>query len=90
MAVFLVTYDLIAPGKVYSTLITRIEQYDHAKIAYSAYAVSTPLTAQEFITDLELYADGNDRIFVAQLNGSWVVNNQIPGTSDWLYQHALG
>ena len=84
MAVHLVTYDLKKSGQNYDGLITKIKSYNWARIAASAYAVSTTATAYDVMESLKPYIDSNDLMFVSRLTGQWSGWNLPKDVVDWL------
>lgn len=65
MACYIVSYDLLAPGKNYEQLYAALKSYSKwAKINESVWAVVTEKKAVEIRTHLTQYLDANDRLFV--------------------------
>ncbi len=65
MACYIVSYDLIAPGKNYEQLYAALKSYlKWAKINESVWAVVTEKNAVEIRAHLTQYLDENDRLFV--------------------------
>lgn len=68
MSAKLITYDLCAPGRDYTSLIVRLQQYPNAcRICESSWIVSSFWTPAQIRNDLMKYIDSNDRIFVVSL-----------------------
>lgn len=63
----LITYDLLAPGQNYNSLIKAIESYNHVKINLSCYAVETEDSFETVFDKLTPHLDKNDRLFVTNL-----------------------
>jgi hypothetical protein len=83
MSVYIVTYDLNAPGQDYSPLIRAIERYTHCKALKSAFFIDSSNTAAAIRDDLMRYIDKNDMLFVMKLEGNWGANKVAPST-EWL------
>lgn len=65
MACYIVSYDLLAPGRNYEGLYGAIKSYTGwARINESVWAVVTHYTAVQVRDQLSRYIDPNDRIFV--------------------------
>ncbi len=65
MACYIISYDLLAPGKNYEELYSALKTYTKwAKINQSVWAVVTQKSAVEIRTHLTQYMDANDRLFV--------------------------
>jgi hypothetical protein len=72
MNTYLVTYDLVKPGKDYSRLISFLEQIGSKRALLSVWAVKSLKTAKELRDILRAYADASDRLLVAEMNPtSW-------------------
>lgn len=76
--VYLVTYDLNKPGKVYTSLYSALGQYQSIRDPGldSVWFVSTSWTAQQIYNHLCKHIDVNDRIFITQIrsgeNSGWM------------------
>lgn len=65
MACYIISYDLLAPGRNYEQLYSALKTYSKwAKINESVWAVVTEKKAVEIRVHLTQYIDENDRIFV--------------------------
>jgi len=69
MSVYWVSYDLDKPGQDYTDLINAIHQLGGQRILFSDWLISGNFTAVQIRDHLAQFMDGNDRIFVAGLNG---------------------
>jgi hypothetical protein len=83
MSVYMVTYDLNAPGQDYGSLIREIEKYIHCKALKSAYFVDSSLSAPAIRDHLKKHIDGTDVLFVMELQKHWAVNRATTASS-WL------
>ena len=83
MSVYMVTYDLNAPGKNYEPLITAITKYTHCKALKSAFFIDTSESAVTIRDKLKTLIDANDSLYVVKLSGNWAANRTMPCT-DWL------
>lgn len=65
MACYIVSYDLLAPGRNYEQLYSALKTYTKwAKVNESVWAIVTEKKAVEVRTHLTQYLDANDRLFV--------------------------
>ena len=65
MACYIISYDLVAPGRNYDQLYTAIKSHTKwARINESVWAVVTDKTAAVIRDHLTQYIDANDRLFV--------------------------
>lgn len=83
MSVYIVTYDLNAPGQDYTPLIRAIERYTHCKALKSAYFIDTNLEASTVRDGLMTLIDGNDTLFVMNITRGWGANRHTAATN-WL------
>ena len=84
MAVYLVTYDLKAPGKDYSKVFEYLKQFAYCKSMLSVWLVDTRMTAEQIRDGLWQLVDSNDELFVTRLALDWASLNYY--CSDWLNQ----
>lgn len=81
---YIVSYDLMAPHKDYSSLISAIKSYGtYAKVLESCWIITSNDSSHTIRTFLTTYMDSNDKIFVAKLTGEASWKNVIC-TNDWL------
>ncbi len=81
---YLITYDLTNNSNDYNLLINKIEEYDGCcEITESTWYVQSSKLPSAIRDDLLSYIKKNDRILVAELNGSAAWNN-ILGDSNKL------
>lgn len=74
----IITYDLCAPGKNYDDLIKYLKSYPAlAKITESCWLVSTQKPCIDIRDDIIKLTDTNDKIFIAELNGTAAWQNAI-------------
>lgn len=78
MAIFLISYDLRAPGRDYSRLYAELARISAAKITLSDWVVELNQTAIQVRDVMRTYVDGNDRIAVVQLV-DWASFNGMAG-----------
>ncbi|GGF15851.1 hypothetical protein GCM10011321_04650 [Youhaiella tibetensis] len=69
MAVYIVSYDLRAPGRDYSTLYARLGQWKAVRGLESVWFINWDTTPVKIRDDLRQYVDANDLLFVAELKG---------------------
>lgn len=83
MSVYIVTYDLNAPGQDYTDLIKEIKKYSHCYALKSAYFIDTRERASEIRDKFKKYLDKNDILYVMELQKHWACNRQM-GCTTWL------
>ncbi len=83
MAVYIVTYDLNAPGKNYTPLIDAIKKYSYCKCLKSAFFVDTNEDAASIRDKLTKLIDVNDSLYVMELKKHWAANRDMP-CNQWL------
>lgn len=84
MAVYLVTYDLVAPGRDYTALRQRLQAYAHCKALESVWLLDTPSSAVQVREHLRGAMDANDRLLVAALAGETAWTSLLLGAAEWL------
>lgn len=83
MAIYIVTYDLNAPGQDYTPLIDEIKKYTHCKCLKSAFFIDTKEDAATIRDKLMKLIDKNDSLYVMELKKHWAANRTMTCT-DWL------
>jgi hypothetical protein len=87
MACYIISYDLVSPGRNYDQLYGAIKSYTGwARINESVWAVVTEKTAVTIRDHLALYIDGNDRIFVLKSGVEAAWRNSIC-KNEWLKEN---
>lgn len=89
MTVFMVNYDLMAPGQRYNDLIEEIEKSPGwCKLLLSCYLVSTSETATQLRDRLRTRIDANDLILVMEVRNN--AQGWLPQAKwDWINKHVL-
>ena len=65
MACYIISYDLLAPGRNYEQLYSALKTYSKwAKINESVWAIVTEKKAVDIRAHLAQFLDANDRLFV--------------------------
>lgn len=78
MASKVVTYDLCAPGRDYSSLHDAIKSYPGwAKITESCWLIVSDDSCKEIRSNLLAQMDENDRLFIAKLSGEAAWHNAL-------------
>lgn len=82
---YLITYDLMAPGKDYSSLHQAIQALGPCcHCLDSIWLVLNAASAGEIRDYLKAYVDRNDRLLVVQLTGHWASWSLPQKCVDWL------
>ncbi len=74
---YIISYDLVAPGRNYQPLYTELEKLGGKRVLLSQWAInSTGTSAVEIRDHLKTFMDANDRLLVTELDGtSWASFN---------------
>jgi len=83
MSVYVINYDLKAPGRDYQPLYDAIKTFKWCHILESCWLIDTNKPASEIRDILKSKVDGNDEIFVARLGHEWATNFSDQAT-EWL------
>ncbi len=87
MTCYIVSYDLIAPGRNYEALYTALKSYSKwARINESLWAVVTTSTAPQIRDHLQQHMDANDRLFVIKSGVAAAWRNSIC-KNEWLKEN---
>ncbi|MCX8075171.1 MAG: CRISPR-associated protein Cas2 [Clostridia bacterium] len=85
MSCKLITYDLIAPNKDYSKLITAIKSYSfYAKITESCWIIKSDISCVDIVNNLKTFIDSNDKLIALELKGQAAWINIDTKVSEWL------
>jgi hypothetical protein len=89
MALYLITYDLRAPGRNYQKLYDQLHTWKAAKAAESVWLAELIGPASIIRDLLQVHVDGNDRLFVIQQfsNTEWAGRNVLADGLAWLKRH---
>jgi hypothetical protein len=69
MAKFVISYDLIAPGKNYDALWAELRRLQVRRILFSQWAGRIDATAAQLRDHLRKFIDTNDRILIMDSEG---------------------
>jgi CRISPR/Cas system-associated endoribonuclease Cas2 len=87
MATYIVSYDLVKPGRNYEDLYNAIRSYGNwGKVNESVWAIVTATTAAQVRDNLSKYMDANDRIFVVKSGSEAAWRNAIC-KNEWLKEN---
>ncbi|MEQ1817715.1 MAG: hypothetical protein ABL871_03825 [Terricaulis sp.] len=78
MAVYLISYDLRAPGRDYTSLYAELARIQAAKLTLSDWIVELNQTPIQVRNVMKTYVDENDRIAVLQIV-DWATWNGMAG-----------
>lgn len=85
---YLISYDLMNPGKDYSDLYERIKSYQAwAHVLESVWVVKSSSSAVQIRDNLMQVMDSNDKLFVAKLSGEAAWYNLSESISKWLKEN---
>ena len=71
MSVYLVTYDLRAPGRNYDDLYDALKKYTHCHGLESVWFIDSRNSATNIRDHLKKSIDSNDGLFVGKLTRAW-------------------
>lgn len=87
MNTYLISYDLIRPGKDYSNLIAHLKGYGKwARPLESVWVVKSALTAEQIRNAARAHMDANDKMLVIDVTkraAAWV--NLSQEVSTWIH-----
>lgn len=87
MACYIVSYDLLRPGRNYDQLYEALRSYSRwARIHDSVWAVVTTQSAVQIRDHLSTYLDANDRVFVVKsgVEAAW---RNVKCKNEWLKEN---
>lgn len=90
MRTYLVTYDLMRPGKDYPALFAGIKSAASGGWAHpldSFWLVNTVLSGEQLRNHLLRFIDKNDKLFVADVGRDWASFGLAPVVVDWLHSN---
>ena len=81
---YLVSYDLVKPGKDYSTLIAELKRLGANTVLRSQWVLRwNSTTAKKVANHVRKFMDSNDRVVVVQIDGTdWYTWNAINKIGD--------
>ncbi|GAA2575501.1 hypothetical protein [Microbacterium binotii] len=88
MSIFVVTYDLSAPGRNYNDLIDHLKSYGtYSRPVESTWLISTSMNAGQVRDAAKKYLDANDKLLVIALATNWASTGLRDATNEWLRNH---
>ncbi len=86
MHTYLISYDLIRPGKDYTTLHAHLKSYGFwAKPLESVWLIKSSYGVEQVRNSIQAYMDANDKIFVVDVTtraAAW--RNLPPAAATWI------
>lgn len=76
MQTFLVTYDLMSPGKDYQSLVSELQRLGGQRVLLSVWTIQSSHAATDLRDHLAKFVDRNDRVFVAAMS-SWAWTTSV-------------
>ncbi|WP_127575271.1 CRISPR-associated protein Cas2 [Paenibacillus barengoltzii] len=85
---YLISYDLIAPGRNYDKLFEAIKAYPKwAKLLESVWVIKSSRSAAEVRDNLQNYIDKNDKLIVMNLSREAAWYNLPDTVTKWLQEN---
>lgn len=86
MNTYLISYDLIRPGKDYTHLIAHIKSYTWAHPLESVWLIKSTLTAEQVRNAARSHMDANDKILVIDITSRATAWANLPqDVSTWIH-----
>jgi hypothetical protein len=70
MALYLISYDLLKPGKNYDPLIDALTQQGAKRVLLSQWTLNTYCSPKQIRDWARRYMDNNDRILISEINSN--------------------
>ena len=70
MALYLISYDLLKPGKNYDPLIEALTQQGAKRVLLSQWTLNTYCSPKQIRDWARRYMDNNDRILISEINSN--------------------
>lgn len=88
MNLYLISFDLKAPGRNYQPVYDYIATFgDTIKPLQTVYLVKTYKTATQVRNDLNAIVDNNDQVLVITISTTAWATYNLPNTTNWLHAH---
>ena len=71
MPLYLISYDLLMPGKNYEPLIDALTQQGAKRVLLSQWTLNTYSSPKQIRDWARRYMDNNDRILILEINSNW-------------------
>ena len=84
MAIYLVTYDLKAPGRNYQPVYDYLNRFTRCKGLESVWLIQATLSAEQIRDALRAVVDTNDVVFVLQVTQEAMWASWRYSYADWL------
>ena len=70
MPLYLISYDLLTPGKNYDPLIDALTQQGAKRVLLSQWTLNTYCSPKQIRDWARRYMDNNDRILISEINSN--------------------
>lgn len=88
MTTYVVSYDLVAPGRDYKELFEYLKSHDNwAHPLESTWLIVTSLSAVDLRDGIKSHVDANDKVLVVKSAGTGAWRNLVQKVTDWLHEH---
>jgi hypothetical protein len=71
LALYLISYDLLKPGKNYDSLIDALTQQGAKRVLLSQWILNTYCSAKQVRDWARRHMDNNDRILISEIKSNW-------------------
>ena len=86
--IYIVSYDLVEPGRSYNTLVNKIKESDDwAKLGGSAYLIESVKSAIELRDEYKGCIDSNDKLYVGVVEAPAAWIGMSEDVSNWIKKH---
>ena len=77
MNLYIVSYDLLTPGRNYEPLYSELLRLGATRVLLSQWLVGSPATAMQLRDHFWQYMDPNDRLLVNAIDQNWAAFNLL-------------
>lgn len=84
MAIFVLSYDLKAPGRDYKPLVDELKRLDAHRTLDSFWLINVDNTARDLLEHFKSFLDESDALWVLELTKAHTFTNAKAGTNDWI------
>ena len=83
MNLYVVSYDLVSPGKNYESLFSELVRLGGSRVLLSQWLVRSAFTSVQLRDHLRRFMDDNDRILVNVMDQNWAGYNLLTNPNNF-------